>query len=141
MALQNSNVLLLAQRTKSFKDTIFDLIGDAVAKDVVMGESILVATYIPPEKTKGGLIVPNKTLDENRYQGKIGMVLKLGDSAFKYTGPYDHEGSYKGPKAKVGDYVLYRATDGMEAFIRGTSVRYIDSHMIKAIVKDPEAYY
>lgn len=141
MALQSSNVLELAQRGGSFQDAINEKIGKAVAKSKVLGELVMVATYVPPEKTKGGIFIPNKSLDENRFQGKVGMVLKLGESAFKYTGPYDHEGSYRGTKPKVGDYVVYRASDGMEMFINGTSVRLIDSHLIKMVVDDPEAFY
>lgn len=141
MALQSSNVLELAQRTTTFQEAVDAKIGKAVAKAKILGELVMVATYVPPEKTKGGIILANKTIDENRYQGKVGMVVKLGESAFKYTGPYDHEGSYSGTKPKVGDYVLYRSSDGMEMFINGTSVRLIDSHLIKMVVESPEAFY
>lgn len=141
MALQNSNVLALAQRTTSFQEAVEAKIGKAVKATKILGELVMVATYVPPEKTKGGLILPGKTLDENRFQGKVGMVVKLGESAFKYTGPYDHEGSYSGTKPKVGDYVIYRSSDGMEMFINGTSVRLIDSHLIKMVIDDPEAFY
>lgn len=141
MALQKSNVLELAQRTKSFKETIDDIIGDKVKAWPVLGDLVLVATYVPPERTKGGIILANKTLDENRYQGKISMVLKLGESAFKYTGPYDHEGLYEGTKPKPGDFVVHRFSDGMEMFIRNTSVRLIESHLIKMVIDDPEVIY
>ena len=141
MALPKSNVLELAQRSKSFKDAVFDGLPKDFKKDKLLGELVMVATYIPPEKTAGGIIVPRKSLDENVYQGKVGMVVKIGESAFKYTGPYDHEGSYDGTKPDVGDFVVYRASDGMKMVLHGTNMQLIDSHQIKMVVTDPEAYY
>lgn len=99
---------------------------------------VLIATYIEPEMSPGGIIMVQKRLDESRYQGKVGLLLKAGPSAFKFTeGGY----AYEGDVPKVGDWIVYRASDGWEIFIRGVSCRYIDSDLIKSIVDDPTIIY
>lgn len=44
----------------------------------------LVATYIKPAITKGGIILHNSTQEEDRWQGKVGLLLAVGPSAFDF---------------------------------------------------------
>ena len=44
----------------------------------IFNNQVLIATYIRPEKTKGGIIMTQNTRDEDRYQSKVGLVLKFG---------------------------------------------------------------
>lgn len=110
-----------------------DLSGLSLPNDMV-----LLATYIEPEKTKGGIILVQKTIDEGRYQGKVGLVLKKGPTAFKFTqGGF----AYEGDVPEVGDWVVYRLSDAWESLIGGVSCRFIDSDLIKAITNDPTIIY
>lgn len=57
------------------------------------------------KKTSGGIIVPatqGKTAAEDKYQGKAGLVVKLGATAFQE----DETHRWGGVVPKVGDWVL-----------------------------------
>lgn len=132
------NVVELAKRDANitFKKAVLALLGD-LSNFHVLGSNVLVASYIQPEKTAGGIIVPESSIHEDRWQGKANLVLKLGETAFKYDGPYE----YKGTIPKPGDYVMFHTSDGRELGIRGTSCRLVDSSLIKMITPDPDELY
>ena len=112
---------------------------------------MLVATYIEPVKVFKG---PNgediefhstdKAHEENRFQGKIGLVLKAGPVAFVDDGV----AKFGGITIKPGDWVIYRPSDGYELFIRdrtktneGLSCRLIEDTFVRGRVKDPSLIY
>lgn len=101
------------------------------------GSDVLMATYVEPEKTAGGIIVPQTKTHEARFQGKIGLVVKLGPTAFKYDGQYEFEGD----APKIGDYVMFHASAPRELSILGTSCKLIDSSQIKMTVEDPTSIW
>lgn len=81
-----------------------------IVKDIpIYGASVLVAIYRRPEKTKGGIILSSENLDEDLYQGKVGLVLK--------TGPYplDEEDNkfFDGKLPSIGDWVVFKVSEGM----------------------------
>ena len=102
-------------------------------RNILHGTDVLMATYVEPETTPGGIIRPPSNINETRFQGKIGLVLKLGPTAFKYDGQYEFEGE----APKVGDYVMFHASAPRELSIMGTSCKLIDSSQIKMTVADP----
>lgn len=119
---------------------------------VVAHNLVLVATYVrPPRKMKGpdGTEIEfhytDKTLMEDRFQGKIGLVLKCGPMAFVDDGAT----KFGGFSVEPGDWVLYRPSDAMELFIKdhtgekndGIPVRLIEDVFIKARVSDPSLVY
>lgn len=128
-------------RAKDPRQTILDMAGD-LSGHQVLKDLVLVATYIEPEKTAGGIIMPEKRLEESRYQGKIGLVLALGPTAFKYDGSFP----YEGPIPKVGEWVKYHPSNAREFFLggpggngnSGISCRHISSDLIEAIIDDPK---
>ena len=63
------------------KQALFDAVGDLSGVDVFHNQ-ILIALYIRPEKSKGGIIRPETNVAEDEYQGKVGLVIKIGPSAF-----------------------------------------------------------
>ena len=48
-------------------------LGD-IGKVEIFNNQVLVAVYIRPNKTKSGLYLSDKTTDEDRYQGKVGLL-------------------------------------------------------------------
>lgn len=132
------NVLELSERPQniSFKDIVMRQLGDLTGY-TVLGTDVLVATYIKPRKTAGGIIIPDKGAEEDRYQGKIGLVIKLGEAAFQFDGQY----AYKGTIPKAGDFVAFHTSDTREIGILGFSCRTVDSQLVRMIVPDPDAIF
>lgn len=133
------NLLKLAS-SKSPADAIWEEVGDLSGHEVLK-DLVLVATYIEPAITKGGILLTEKRLDESRYQGKVGLVLKKGPTAFKYDGAF----TYEGPVPQVGDWVKYHPGSAREFFLggpggdgnSGVPCRHISSQLIDAIIADP----
>lgn len=126
---------LIAEAADS-KKAILDIVGDLAGYEV-MGARVLVATLPPKAKSKGGIIFTQKNASEARWTGNVGLVLKMGETAFKYAGQGQHY-LWEGRKPAVGEWVEYQPADGREVGIRGLTCRYIDSSLIGAIVPDPE---
>ena len=80
----------------------------------VLHSQVLVAGYIPSSITKGGIFKIDKTIEEDRWQGNIGLVIGLGKGAFKDCGVAE----FHGDNLKIGDTTLYiglvHYTDGLE---------------------------
>lgn len=87
------------------KQALLEKVGDLSGVEV-FGSDVLVALYIPPEKTKSGIILADSTREESRWQGKVGLVLKLGNAAY-----VDEDGN-KFRDISAGDWVVFRPSDG-----------------------------
>ena len=112
---------------------------------------VLVATYVPPPKILKGpdgedieFYSSDRTLEEERFQGKVGLVLLKGPLAFQDDGGT----KFGGKEIRRGDWVIYRPSDGLEMFIRdrrksneGLSCRLIEDVFIRGRVKDPSLVY
>jgi co-chaperonin GroES (HSP10) len=99
----------------------------------VFGVQVLVGMWMRPEKTKGGILLTQKTRDEDKYQGKVGFVLKKGVNAFVDGGNH----VFNGDNVEVGECVLYRTSDGFPLDINGVHCRLIEDVHVKAVVSDP----
>lgn len=121
-----------------FKKRVHRLLDEKLKGFKIAGSDLLVATYIPSERTSGGIIVPMKSQQENIFQGKAGLVLQCGPLAFKrdrYNCPWD------GHTAKVDDWIMFRFADAWDAYFGGVSVKVIDHENIRAIIDDPTVIY
>jgi hypothetical protein len=117
---------------------IFEAVKDHLKLiDPPFGARVLVATAPHCDKSSGGIIYTAKRVDEGRFQGKVGLILAMGATAFKYDGMYD----WDGPKPNVGDWVYYRPSDSFETGINGVPCRFIHDVNIIGRVLDPEAIY
>lgn len=102
-------------------------------------DDVLIGTYIRPEKTKGGIFLTDNAKQEDRFQGKVGLLLKAGPMAFKF----DKSGQFhlEGDKPAVGDWVIYRPSDAWEISLNGVSCRIIRSCLIRGAVNDPASIW
>jgi len=119
------------------KQALLDSLGDISGVEIFHSQ-VLVATYIRPEQTKGGIFLPDNALAEDRFQGKVGLVVKLGPKAFVD----DNIATFAGVTVQEGDWVFYRAGDGYELFSvdkkdGGTACRLFEDTQIKGRVADP----
>lgn len=118
------------------KQMLLDMLGDLSGLSP-LGSRVLVATYVGTDRSAGGIIYADKRKDSARYEGKVGLVLAIGPTAFRYDGAFPWEG----PKPVVGDWIWYRASDAPERFIRDVSCRTIDDNLIEGVTTDPTAVF
>lgn len=100
---------------------------------------ILVGIYMGPEKTAGGIIRPDSNRDEDKWQGKVGVVIKKGVMAFQSN---ERDGTeFYGQDVQIGDWVVYRISDGFPIDINGVHCRLIEDVHVKGRVSDPTMIY
>ena len=117
----------------NFKEDLMASLGD-LNEIEVFNNNILVAIYIRPNKTKSGIILTDKYVDEDKYQGKVGLILKMGPSAFKdETGKW-----FKDVDVKVGDWVVFRPSDGWSVSINDQPCRILDDMNIRGRIQSPD---
>ena len=134
---------MLADRSSNedFRDLVMTKLKGWLAdpQNRPLGDQILVATYVQPRRTAGGILLPDKSVDEDRWQGKVGLLLKKGSNAFKFI-----NGGYKYPEEdvpEIGDYVVYSTSDTREIGVLGLSCRYVDYWLVRGTVSDPGSIY
>ena len=96
------------------------------------GYRILVAIPDREEKTKGGVILPDKLKDAEKTASVFGCVLALGPDAYK-----DEVKFPNGAYCKEGDWVVFRSYTGTRLKINGHEVRLINDDAIEAVTDDP----
>jgi co-chaperonin GroES (HSP10) len=100
----------------------------------VFNNQVLVAVYIRPQKTKSGIILTSQTTDEDRYQSKVGLVVKMGPQAFQ-----DNSGQwFSGLEIKEGDWIVFRPSDGWSITVNNVLCRMIDDVNIKGRIDQPD---
>jgi len=133
MALASSSrvIDLIANSTDPKKD-ITKIVGD-LSKVQVKWNMVLVATYIRPQKTSGGIWRPESNVAEDEWQGKVGLVLKLGPMAYQD----DEETQFNGESVKIGEWAVYKVGDAWSVNINGYPCRLVRDSSIKMTVTDP----
>jgi len=114
------------------KQALMDAVGNLSGFDIFHNQ-ILVAIYVRPEKTSGGIIRPEGNVGEDEYQGKVGLVVKKGPTAFLNT----EEEDFQGQNVEVGDWVVFRVGDGWQLTIRDTACRILSDRTIRMRIKNP----
>tara|TARA_R100001369_G_scaffold24969_1_gene45798 strand:+ start:224 stop:703 length:480 start_codon:yes stop_codon:yes gene_type:complete len=97
------------------------------------GYRILVLPFTPREKTKGGILFSQESLDKARIATTCGYVLKMGDLAYK-----DKE-KFGEPWCKKGDWVIFARYAGSRLPIEGGEVRILNDDEVLGTIKDPES--
>ena len=100
----------------------------------VFNNQLLVAVYVRPTKTKSGIYLTQQTTDEDKFQSKVGLVLKMGSSAFNDTaGEW-----FDGVQINEGDWIVFRPSDGWSITVNGQLCRMIDDINVKGRVDQPD---
>ena len=97
------------------------------------GYRILVLPFTPKNKSKGGILFSQETLDKARISTTCGYVLKLGDLA------YQDKEKFNKPWCKEGDWVIFARYAGSRLPIEGGEVRILNDDEVLGTVKDPES--
>ncbi len=115
---------------------IFKLVGKLDDLDI-FGDLVLVACYIRPERTAGGLYLPSSAQDEDVWQGKVGLVLKLGPDAFRDP----EDGSFYEQRLNVGEWGVFKVGDAWRLDVKGVPCRLVRDTSLRARVKDPSIVF
>lgn len=120
---------VLMERAKPLADT-YDVFGD----------DALIAVYTRGDsngeaKTKGGIITIAKTNAEDLFQGKTGLLMKVGPQF--YT---DDNAEFFGENApKVGDWVTFRTGDTYSFKIKDQLFRTCEAKQLRGkVVSSPD---
>ena len=98
------------------------------------GWRLLVLPFSPREKTKGGILIAQESLDKLRIATNCGYVLEMGPLAY-----HDREKFPTGPWCKKGDWVIFARYAGSRLPIEGGEVRILNDDEILGTIKDPES--
>lgn len=131
--ISNIERLADAETPKRQAEIMREMVGD-LSQVEVMGNRVLVGIYIEPSK-RGSLFLAKDTLKESVFQGTVGLVLKMGRSAFQ-DDP-ENKVAFHGQVAKEGDWVAFRAGDAKRCQIKGIDCRFVEDVLIDMIVDDP----
>ena len=100
----------------------------------VLKNEVIVATAPAATKSKGGIIFADSKKTETRFQGTVGLVMALGETAFDDNSRWP----FTDTRPKVGDWVHYRASSTEEFAINDISCRYVLDTQIHSVVPGPE---
>lgn len=120
---------IAVKNTPDLREEMLKEIGD-ISGIKILNNNVIVQIYIRPKITSGGVIIPEfkgGSRDEDKYQGKVGLVIAAGRNAFKdENGVWFEEG-----EIKIGDWVFFDASDGRMTEINGVLCRRLkDIHII-----------
>ena len=101
---------------------------------VPSGWRLLVLPFSPREKTKGGILIAQESLDKLRIATNCGYVVSMGPLAY-----HDKEKFPTGPWCKKGDWVIFARYAGSRLPIEGGEVRILNDDEILGTLKDPES--
>ena len=96
------------------------------------GYRLLVLPFTPKNKTKGGILFSQETLDKARIATTCGYVLKMGPLCYK------DEKFTSGPWCKKGDWVIFARYAGSRLPIEGGEVRLLNDDEVLGTIKNPE---
>ncbi len=97
------------------------------------GWRLIVLPFKMDERTKGGIIMNETTLEKQQVASQCGNVLAMGPQCYK-----DKERYPEGPWCKVGDWVIFARYAGSRIQIEGGEIRLLNEDEILATVKNPE---
>jgi co-chaperonin GroES (HSP10) len=97
------------------------------------GWRLLVLPFTPKDKTKGGIIISQESLDKLRIATNCGYVLKIGPLAYNDKDRYP-----TGPWCKKGDWVIFARYAGSRLPIEGGEVRLLNDDEVLGTIKNPE---
>jgi co-chaperonin GroES (HSP10) len=113
------------KREKDPRELILHSMGDISGYEIANNE-VLVATYRRPEKTSGGIVLTRSNLEEDLYQSKAGLIVKMGPTC-----------DFPTMQIKLHDWVVIRPSDGWALEVNFVHCRLVMDKYVRARIKDP----
>ena len=115
------------------KQKLLDDIGDISAFEI-FNNQILIVIYIRPNKTKSGIYLSDQSREEDKVQGKVGLVVKKGPAAFVD----DTSEWFKDISVEVNDWVVIRPSDGWAITVNNVLCRIVDDTAVRGKIDVPD---
>jgi chaperonin GroES len=84
------------------------------------------------DKTKGGLLLTDKAIEEQQLTTNVGLILNMGPDAYADKNKYPN-----GPWCKKGEWVIFARYAGSRVKIDGGEIRILNDDEILSTVEDP----
>ena len=97
------------------------------------GWRLLVLPFKMKEKTKGGLMLAETTLEKQQVASLVGLVMAMGPDCYK-----DKERYSDGPWCKVNDWIMFARYAGSRIKIDGGEMRLLNDDEVLATIDSPE---
>ena len=97
------------------------------------GWRLLVLPFKMKEKTKGGLMLAETTLEKQQVASQVGLVMAMGPQCYK-----DKERYPEGPWCKEKDWVMFARYAGSRIKIEGGEMRLLNDDEVLATIDSPE---
>ena len=97
------------------------------------GWRMLVLPFKMKEKTKGGVILAEDTLERQQVASQVGLVMAMGPQCYK-----DKERYPEGPWCKEKDWVTFARYAGSRIKIDGGEMRLLNDDEVLATIDSPE---
>ena len=110
-----------------------DLTSDSAKLPKPTGWRLLVLPFKMKEKTKGGLVLAETTLEKQQVASQVGLVMAMGPDCYK-----DKERYPDGPWCKVKDWVMFARYAGSRIKIDGGEMRLLNDDEVLATIDSPE---
>lgn len=125
----------MAERSKpqSTADEIHEGLADALDGIQIFHNQILIGVYIRSNVTPGGVHLADQTIDEDKWQGKVGLVLKKGPLAFVS----DARNDFGGQDVAAGEWVMYRVSEAPAISVNGVHCRLLEDIHVRGVISTP----
>lgn len=117
------------------RQKLLEELGD-ISEIELFHNQVLLAVYLRPTKTKSGLILTDSHVDEDKYQSKVGLLVKKGPKAFEQDGTW-----FEGMEFHEHDWLIFRPSEGWSVTVNNVLCRIFDDIHIKGRVQDPDSVY
>ena len=97
------------------------------------GWRLLVLPFKMKDKTKGGVILAENTLERQQVASQVGLVMAMGPQCYK-----DKERYPEGPWCKEKDWVMFARYAGSRIKIEGGEMRLLNDDEVLATIDSPE---
>ena len=97
------------------------------------GWRLLVLPFKMKEKTKGGVILAENTLERQQVASQVGLVMAMGPQCYK-----DKERYPEGPWCKEKDWIMFARYAGSRIKIEGGEMRLLNDDEVLATIDSPE---
>lgn len=111
-----------------------------------VGPKLLIKIYIRPDElreitrddgSKGVLYLPDTVRAEDKFNSCVGLVLQVGDEAYRGKDRHGEQRFPNGPWARVGEWVAFSRSSGKRVTINGVACMVLYDDQIDGTTDDP----